>query len=101
MCVCVSVCVLLCVAGQIVYTTLRKFKDDLQTYPPDHLVCVPLVLDTLYSRVGAASKAHTPHTEVTRIAAYAQGAVHVGAHMSEGDSRRSVCVCACVHTGHG
>jgi hypothetical protein len=35
-----------------VLTTVRKFRDDLTAFPPDHLVCVPLVLDTLHSRVG-------------------------------------------------
>ena len=33
-----------------VYTTIRNFKDDLTRYPPNHFVCVPLVLDTLYNR---------------------------------------------------
>jgi long-chain acyl-CoA synthetase len=39
-----------------VYSTIRHFRDDLGTYPPDHLVCVPLVLDTLRSRVMATLK---------------------------------------------
>ncbi len=38
-------------AGKITFTTIRKFRDDLTVYPPDHLICVPLVLDTLYNRV--------------------------------------------------
>ena len=33
-----------------VYTTIRNFKEDLTRYPPNHFVCVPLVLDTLYNR---------------------------------------------------
>lgn len=36
-----------------VYSSVRKFRDDLGVFPPDHLVCVPLVLDTLRSRVRA------------------------------------------------
>lgn len=36
-----------------VITNIRKFKDDLTAYPPDHFVCVPLVLDTLYNKVMA------------------------------------------------
>ena len=42
--------------ASIVYTNIRNFRDDLTTYPPDHLVCVPLVLDTLRSRVMATLK---------------------------------------------
>ncbi|GFH29579.1 AMP-binding domain-containing protein, partial [Haematococcus lacustris] len=37
--------------GLQVITTIRKFRDDLTAFPPDHLVCVPLVLDTLHARV--------------------------------------------------
>jgi len=39
-----------------VYSAIRHFKDDLGVYSPDHLVCVPLVLDTLRSRVLATLK---------------------------------------------
>lgn len=39
-----------------VHSNVRRFRDDLGTYPPDYLVCVPLVLDTLYSRVMAKLK---------------------------------------------
>lgn len=28
-----------------------QFRDDLQRHPPTYFVCVPLVLETLYSRV--------------------------------------------------
>lgn len=34
-----------------VYTTIKHFRDDLTKYPPSYFVCVPLVLDTLHSRV--------------------------------------------------
>jgi len=34
-----------------VYSNIKKFREDLTTYPPDFFVCVPLVLDTLHSRV--------------------------------------------------
>lgn len=37
----------------MVYTSVRKFRDDLTVYPPNHLVCVPLVLQSLHSRVMA------------------------------------------------
>ncbi|GAX82801.1 hypothetical protein CEUSTIGMA_g10227.t1 [Chlamydomonas eustigma] len=37
--------------GKLIYTNIRKFKDDLPKYRPDHFVCVPLVLDTLYTRI--------------------------------------------------
>lgn len=33
------------------FTSLRYFRDDLISHPPDHFVCVPLVLDTLYNKV--------------------------------------------------
>ena len=39
------------VAALQVYSTIKKFRDDLQQFPPDFFVCVPLVLDTLHSRV--------------------------------------------------
>jgi hypothetical protein len=47
-----------------VFTSLRHFRDDLIAHPPDHFVCVPLVLDTLYNKVGdtqagAADFAHS------------------------------------------
>jgi hypothetical protein len=35
-----------------VFTSLKNFRDDLTAHPPDHFVCVPLVLDTLYNKVG-------------------------------------------------
>jgi long-chain acyl-CoA synthetase len=35
----------------IIYTRIPKLKDDLKQYTPDHLVCVPLVLQTLYGRI--------------------------------------------------
>ena len=35
-----------------VFSNIRKFRDDLTAYPPDHFVCVPLVLDTLHNKVG-------------------------------------------------
>jgi long-chain acyl-CoA synthetase len=34
-----------------VFTSLHHFRSDLTAHPPDHFVCVPLVLDTLYSKV--------------------------------------------------
>lgn len=34
------------------FTSLKNFRDDLTAHPPDHFVCVPLVLDTLYNKVG-------------------------------------------------
>lgn len=37
-----------------VFTSLKHFRDDLTAHPPDHFVCVPLVLDTLYNKVGGA-----------------------------------------------
>lgn len=34
-----------------VYSSIRHFRDDLGAHPPDYFVCVPLVLDTLHSKV--------------------------------------------------
>jgi long-chain acyl-CoA synthetase len=46
-----------------VFSTLRTFRDDLTAYPPDHFVCVPLVLDTLYNKVrGHACTCHSSST---------------------------------------
>jgi long-chain acyl-CoA synthetase len=44
-----------CAACQV-YSNIRKFRDDLTQYPPDFFVCVPLVLDTLYTKVKATIK---------------------------------------------
>lgn len=38
------------------YTNIRKFREDLTNYPPHHFVCVPMVLDTLHSRVRSPCK---------------------------------------------
>lgn len=45
--------------GQVVYSNIRKFRDDLTAYPPDHFVCVPLVLATLYDKVMVKFKAES------------------------------------------
>eukprot|EP00889_Picochlorum_renovo_P007317 jgi/Picre1/34347/NNA_001819.t1 len=37
--------------GCLVFTNIRNMKKDLQKYTLDHFVCVPLILDTLYSRI--------------------------------------------------
>eukprot|EP00890_Picochlorum_soloecismus_P003050 jgi/Picsp_1/3746/NSC_06582-R2_long-chain-fatty-acid-- ligase len=37
--------------ARVVYTNARKMKEDLSRFTPDYFVCVPLVLDTLRSRV--------------------------------------------------
>eukprot|EP00955_Chlamydomonas_euryale_P066373 359525-Chlamydomonas_euryale.AAC.1 len=39
-----------------VYSNIRRFKDDLSKYKPDYFVCVPLVLDTLHSKVGGGGR---------------------------------------------
>ena len=50
------------------YTNIRRFKDDLSTtYPPDHFVCVPLVLDTLHKKVRQTSCEVLPTHEVARL----------------------------------
>lgn len=40
-------------ASTVIFSNIRRFASDLTSVSPDHMVCVPLVLDTLYSRVGA------------------------------------------------
>lgn len=42
---------LLSKGARVVYTNARKMKEDLSQFTPDYFVCVPLVLDTLRSRV--------------------------------------------------
>ena len=39
------------------YTNIRKLKDDLTKYKPDNMVCVPLVLDSLYAKVRRGAQA--------------------------------------------
>lgn len=36
---------------RLIYTNIKRFRDDLGRFPPAYFVCVPLVLDTLHSRV--------------------------------------------------
>ena len=38
-----------------VYTNIRRFREDLTKFPPQFFVCVPLVIDTLQTKVRAAS----------------------------------------------
>lgn len=45
---------------QLTYTNIRKFRDDLQAFPPDYFVCVPLVLDTLFNKVMATLRSASP-----------------------------------------
>lgn len=49
-------CVCVCRGAREVFTSLRHFRDDLVRHPPDHFVCVPLVLDTLYNKVGGCGR---------------------------------------------
>ncbi|KAL4439997.1 hypothetical protein ABPG75_002998 [Micractinium tetrahymenae] len=42
--------ILSCGACQV-YSNIRSFRTDLTAHPPDYFVCVPLVLDTLHSKV--------------------------------------------------
>ena len=39
-----------CLSVQI-YTNIRRFKEDLTKFPPQYFVCVPLVIDTLHTKV--------------------------------------------------
>ena len=34
-----------------VYTSIRRFREDLTKFPPQFFVCVPLVIDTLQTKV--------------------------------------------------
>ena len=38
-----------------VYTNIRRFREDLTKFPPQFFVCVPLVIDTLQTKVRSAS----------------------------------------------
>ncbi|KAI8477469.1 MAG: hypothetical protein J3K34DRAFT_2620 [Monoraphidium minutum] len=46
-------------AAKEVYTSKFKFRDDLTARPPDHFVCVPLVLEMLHAKVMAKLKSET------------------------------------------
>lgn len=39
-----------------VYTNIRRFREDLTKFPPQFFVCVPLVIDTLQTKVRAAPR---------------------------------------------
>lgn len=63
-----------------VFSSLRTFRDDLAAYPPDHFVCVPLVLDSLHSKVMAKLKAEATGAKGAIVAALlAASAAHVAA----------------------
>ena len=42
------------------YSTIKHFREDLTRFPPSFFVCVPLVLDTLHTRVGLDSMQAPP-----------------------------------------
>jgi len=44
-----------------VYTSIRRFREDLTKFPPQFFVCVPLVIDTLQTKVGTTDL----HTSAT------------------------------------
>lgn len=62
-----------------VYSNIRKFKDDLAVFPPDHLVCVPLVLDSLYNRVMGRLRAAGAFKAAVVAALMAASVAHVRA----------------------
>lgn len=41
-----------CCGMKQVYTNIRRFREDLTKFPPQYFVCVPLVIDTLQTKVG-------------------------------------------------
>ncbi|GLC36919.1 hypothetical protein PLESTB_000178300 [Pleodorina starrii] len=65
--------------GHQVYTNIRRLRDDLTVFPPDHFVCVPLVLDTLHSRVRQRLAAGPAHRAAIASALLAVGAAYVRA----------------------
>eukprot|EP00879_Flechtneria_rotunda_P005441 GHRR01005734.1.p1 GENE.GHRR01005734.1~~GHRR01005734.1.p1 ORF type:complete len:588 (+),score=208.21 GHRR01005734.1:736-2499(+) len=52
-----------------VFTTLKHFRDDLIKHPPDHFICVPLVLDTLYNKVMAKLRAEATGLKAVIVSA--------------------------------
>ncbi|KXZ51078.1 hypothetical protein GPECTOR_14g62 [Gonium pectorale] len=71
--------------GHQVYTNIRRMRDDLTAHPPDHFVCVPLVLDTLHTRVRQKLAAAPPLRAAIAGALLAAGAAYVRARrVSEG-----------------
>ncbi|EFJ49638.1 hypothetical protein VOLCADRAFT_120723 [Volvox carteri f. nagariensis] len=62
--------------GQQVYTNIRRLRDDLTAFTPDHFVCVPLVLDTLHARVRQRLAAGPRHRAAIATALLAAGAAY-------------------------
>ncbi|PNG99433.1 Long-chain-fatty-acid--[acyl-carrier-protein] ligase AEE15, chloroplastic, partial [Tetrabaena socialis] len=62
-----------------VYSNIRRLRDDLTAHPPDHLVVVPLVLDTLHARVLQRLRAGPPARAAVATALLAAGAAYVRA----------------------
>ncbi|GLI62125.1 hypothetical protein VaNZ11_004661 [Volvox africanus] len=65
--------------GQQVYTNIRRLRDDLTAFTPDHFVCVPLVLDTLHTRVQQRLSAAPRHRAAIASALLAAGVAFVQA----------------------
>ncbi|KAG2495193.1 hypothetical protein HYH03_006799 [Edaphochlamys debaryana] len=65
--------------AQQTYTNVRRLRDDLTAFPPDHLVCVPLVLDTLHSRVRQKLATASAARAAIATALLAAGAAYVRA----------------------
>ncbi|CAK0773375.1 hypothetical protein CVIRNUC_004059 [Coccomyxa viridis] len=62
-----------------VYTNIRKFKEDLSSYPAHHFVCVPLVLETLYGRVQAQIKKGPAAKRLLASVFFAAGTAYIRA----------------------
>ena len=61
-----------------VYTNIRRFREDLTKFPPQFFVCVPLVIDTLQTKVGACwTKLSTGSAVCWHHNAYLQGCTNV------------------------
>lgn len=62
-----------------VYSSIRKLRDDLPLYQPDHFVCVPLVLDTLHARIMQRLRSATPLRAAVATALLGAGIAYVRA----------------------
>lgn len=62
-----------------VFTSIRKFREDLTVHPPDHFVCVPLVLDTLHNKVMAKLKTESEVKKALIFSLLAASQVYVKA----------------------
>jgi len=66
-------------AGRAVFTSVRKLREDLPRFHPDHLVAVPLVLDSLHAKIVARLQAASAVRRAVATTLVAAAIAHVRA----------------------